>query len=179
MPALAVHCATDGVLGVIAPLALAASAGTALVVDLDPAGPRYPGSGSLAALVADGPRRADLRPARSGVCVLRNGGVSPVDAGAVLAALIDGWPAVVLRSGEHEDVCPTVPLVPLLPGDLIAVAHHRAVYQQIGFNEEAPGPGPVLPTPSRSAVRALCEGKLPLGSRWIRSWRQVWEIPWA
>jgi hypothetical protein len=179
MPALAVHCATDGVLGAIAPLALAASAGTALVVDLDPAGPRYPSNGSLAALVAEGPRLADLRPARRGVCVLRNGGVSLEAASEIAAALIDGWPAVVLRSVEQQHICPTVPLVPLLPGELIAVAHHRAVYQQIGFSEQAPGPGPVLPTPSRGTVRALCEGKLPLRSRWIRGWRRVWEIPWA
>ena len=40
MPALAIWSPEDGVLGAVAPLGLAAAAGTALVVDLDPRGPR-------------------------------------------------------------------------------------------------------------------------------------------
>ena len=52
MPALAIWSPDDGVLGAVAPLALAAAAGTALVVDLDPGGPRYPGEATLGALVA-------------------------------------------------------------------------------------------------------------------------------
>jgi hypothetical protein len=179
MPALAVQCEADGVLGAIAPLALAASVGTALVVDLDLAGPNYPSSGSLARLVSEGPRRSDLVPPRAGVCVLRNGGVDFQAAREVVAALLHGWPHVVLRCRDRVAVCPTVPVVPLIPGRLIATTHHRAVYQQMGWREKAPGPGPVLPTPSRSTVRALCEGQLPFASRWIRSWRPVWGLPWA
>src|SRR4030066_639874 len=53
MPALAIWTPEDGVLGALAPLGLAASAGTALVIDLDPLGPRYPGEPSLADLVRE------------------------------------------------------------------------------------------------------------------------------
>ena len=179
MPVLAVQCEADGVLGAIAPLAMAASVGTALVVDLDEAGPQYPGSGSLAQLVAEGPRRTDLAPGKRGVGVLRNGGVAHEAAGEVVEALIAGWPHVVLRCRKPVVVCPTVPVVPLLPGDLGGPVHGRAVYQQMGWREKAPGPGPVLPTPARATVKALCEGRLPFGSRWVRAWRQVWETPWA
>jgi hypothetical protein len=66
VPALAVWSPEDGILGAVAPLALAAAAGTALVVDLDPGGPRYPGAATLAGLVADGPRRSDLEPDAKG-----------------------------------------------------------------------------------------------------------------
>ena len=47
MPVLSIWSSEGGVLGVVAPLALAASAGTALVIDLDPHGPGYAGTGSL------------------------------------------------------------------------------------------------------------------------------------
>ena len=97
MPALAIWSPEDALLGAVAPLALAAAAGTALVVDLDPQGPRYPGSGSLADLVRDQPRRDDLRPGRAGVAVLRNGGIDPEAAEEVLVALAKDWPAVVFR----------------------------------------------------------------------------------
>ncbi|MCP3995759.1 MAG: hypothetical protein GY722_11930, partial [bacterium] len=90
MATLAIACESDGVLGIVAPLALASSAGTALVVDLDRDGPRYPGIGSLADLVEQGPRLDDLRPARAGVAVLRNGGIDAADAGEVIAALVQG-----------------------------------------------------------------------------------------
>ena len=78
-------------------LALAAAAGTALVVDLDPQGPAYPGNADLAELVAEGPTRRDLEPERSGVAVLRNGGVPEEEAAEVLNALAARWPAVVFR----------------------------------------------------------------------------------
>ena len=120
MPTLAMACETDGVLGIVAPLALAASVNTALVVDLDRHGPRYPGSGSLAELVGQGPRLRDLRPARSGIAVLRNGGIDATDAGEVIGALIKGWPNVVLRLPRLAAglSMPLVPVVPLLPGGM-------------------------------------------------------------
>ena len=152
---------------------------TALVIDVDPGGPRYPGDGSLARLVAEGPRRRDLVPAEKGVCVLRNGGIELEAARNVVEALIEGWPHVVLRCRTRVEVYPTVPVVPLLPGRLLLSAHHRAVYQQMGWKERAPGPGLVLRTPSPTTVKALCEGQLPFGSRWISSWRRVWGMPWA
>ena len=181
MATLATVCESDGVLGIVAPLALAASAGTALVVDLDRRGPRYPGSGSLAELVEVGPRRNDLTPIRSGVAVLRNGGIEAHDAAEVIAALIAGWPNVVLRlpSSATEVSVPLVPVVPLLPGGMTRRCPRPAAYQQMGWHEEAPGPELVIPTPSRTTVRAFLEGRMPAASRWVRAWRRVWGTPWA
>lgn len=70
----------DDLLGAIAPLGLAVAAGTALVVDLDADGPSYPAERTLAQVVAEGPRRAELVPERSGVAVLPNGGVRAFEA---------------------------------------------------------------------------------------------------
>ena len=181
MATLAVRCETGGVLGVVAPLCLAAAAGTALVVDLDVAGPRYPGEGSLADLVDQGPRLADLRPARKGIAVLRNGGIDAADTAEVVAALVSGWPNTVLRlSPEPIGFAGSwVPVVPLLPGGMTRPPDRPAVYQQVGWHEKAPGPGVTLPTPSRSVVGALLEGRMPTHSRWIRRWRRVWEMPWV
>lgn len=181
MATLAVHAADDGALGVVAPLALGAAAGTSLVVDLDEHGPPYPGEGSLASLVKEGPRLADLRPARRGVAVLRNGGVGYEAAAEVVAALVAGWPNVVLRSTRDTtaDDYRVVPVIPLLPNDMTAASSRAAVYQQVGWDEKAPGPAVVLPTPSRRVVAALLAGTVPLRNRWIAAWRQVWELPWV
>lgn len=166
-------------LGALAPLGLGAAAGTALVVDLDPAGPHYPGDGSLAGLVEEGPRRADLSPARSGLAVLRNGGVEPSEAGQVLTALMEGWPAVVLRlpgapSAERE---PDLVVHPLIPGGLFpAIAPVPAIYQDLGFR--IPAPGPRLPVLSRGTAAALLAGTIPARSRWVRAWRAIWEGKW-
>ena len=181
MATLAVMCRNGGVLGVIAPLALAAAAGTALVVDLDAAGPTYPGDNSLADLVDRGPRLAELRPPRKGAAVLRNGGVTAADAAEVVAALISGWPSTVLRlpPGQSEASVPVVPVVPLLPGGMTPDVHRPAVYQQMGWHEKAPGPAVTLPTPPRAAVAALLGGRVPVPCRWMRSWRAVWGLPWV
>ncbi len=176
MPALAVWSPEDGVLGAVAPLGLAAAAGTALVVDLDPSGPPYPGPGSLADLVADGPTRRDLSPARSGVAVLANGGVGPDEAAEVLDALIAGWPAVVMRLPPTHDGEGGVPVVPLVPGNLQAGYGPRAVYQRAGWRVEAPEGALVLPRPRRSTIHGLLNGTAPWpGDRWVRSWRPLWE----
>ncbi len=181
MATLATVCETDGVLGILAPLALAAAAGTALVVDLDPQGPAYPGTGSLAGLVDDGPRLDDLRPRRNGVAVLRNGGIGADAATDVVTALVDGWPNVVLRlpSDAVDISLPLVPVVPLLPGGMTPRCHRAAVYQQLGWREEAPGPGLTMPTPPRAAAGALLEGRVPVRCRWIQAWKEVWSTPWV
>lgn len=181
MATLAVRCDTDGVLGSVAPLALAASIGTALVVDLDADGPCYRGESSLKALVEQGPRLFDLQPARKGVAVLRNGGIDAVAADEVVRALVAGWPNTVLRLPRNESALtvPTVPVVPLLPGGMTRPVRIPAVYQQVGWHEKAPGPVVALPTPSRSVVGALLEGRMPARSRWIAAWRQVWDLPWV
>ena len=180
MPALAVRTAHDALLGAIAPLGLAAAAGTALVVDLDSDGPDYPGSASLAELVDDGPRGSDLKPDQSGVAVLRNGGVAVRDAERVLQALVSGWPAVVLRlpmaddSQERLPGAATLSVVPLYPGLLTPDPGDRPVYQRTSFRVSPPGRGIVLPRLSPGAASRLVRGLHPGPSRWIRSWRAAW-----
>ncbi len=181
MPVLSVWSPQGGVLSVVAPLALAASAGTALVIDLDPHGPDYPGTGSLTRLTAEGPRRSDLSPERRGVAVLRNGGIEPAACDEIIAALCRGWPYVVLRlrsGAERPDGRGVVPVRSLLPGELFAFGPEPAVYQRCGWRIRPDGPGPVLPHPRSSTVQALLEGRAPFADRWVRSWRQVWEAPW-
>lgn len=169
----------DGVLGAVAPLALAVAAGHALVIDLDPEGPAYPGSGSLARLVVDGPRASDLAPTRPGVAVLRNGGIGATEAGEVIKALIDGWPRVVLRLPSHDrpDVAGVVPVMALVPGGLLPV-EGPAVCQRGPWRVEAPPGTVVLPRPRASTIRALLEGRRPGRSRWLRAWRPVWGMRW-
>ena len=176
MPALAIWSPEDGVLGVVAPLALAAAAGTALVVDLDPGGPRYPGSKSLADLVADGPTLQDLEPARRGVGVLANGGVRPEDAGPIVAAVVERWPAVVLRHpATHHDDGEAIPVVPLVPGDVLPDYGPRAIYQRSGWRVPVPEGALVLPRPRRRIVEMLLNGVAPpRGDRWIASWSRLW-----
>jgi hypothetical protein len=181
MATLAVTCESGGALGIVAPLALAAAAGTALVVDLDAQGPPYPGDSSLADLVDRGPRLSDLRPGQQGIAVLRNGGVAVAEAAEVVAALVSGWPNTVLRLPTDRVAvsAAVVPVVPLLPEGMTPRVRRAAVYQQMGWREKAPGPAITLPTPSRAAVAALLGGQLPARSRWLASWRAVWELPWA
>jgi hypothetical protein len=181
MATLAISCDSGGVLGTVAPLALAAASSSVLVVDLDRNGPHYPGGSSLAELVEQSPRLSDLRPSKSGIAVLRNGGIDPSEAGEVVQALVSGWPNVVLRLPRFaaSGSVPIVPVVPLLPGGMTPACDRPAVYQQMGWHEKAPGPAIVLPTPTRASVRALLEARIPLRSRWVRSWRKVWEHTWA
>jgi len=180
MPVLSIWSPEDDVLGAVAPLALAAAAGTALVVDLDPNGPRYPGAGSLADLVIEGPRRDDLAPRRRGVAAIRNGGVDPETARDVLDALATGWPAVVFRlPRDTKGRSGAFPIVPLVPGGLLAGHPDSAVYQRAGWRLDPPGNGPVLPRPRRQTLGMLLTGKVPPpGDRWIRAWRDVWRHPW-
>lgn len=183
MAALAVTTFHDGVLAAVAPLGLAASAGTALLVDLDPAGPDYPGEGSLAALVEYGPRRADLRPVRRGVAVLRNGGIEASEAVEVLAALVDGWPAVVVRRAVGAPSLPglpvpTVPVIPMLPAPLRVVPEGPAVYQPTGLASDPPGPGHVLARLRAGQVAQMLRGMIEQRWRWVRSWAPVWSLNW-
>lgn len=183
MPALSTWTPEDALLGAVAPLALAAAAGTALVVDLDPSGPHYGGDASLADMSRMSPRRSDLEPQRRGVAVLRNGGIDPADCEELVAALIAGWPAVVLRlpssgAGRWRSVG-VVPVRLLLPGDWFREADQPAVYQRSAWSAAVPGPGPVLPRPRRATVGALLAGRRPVADRWLRAWRAVWELRWV
>lgn len=176
MAVLAIRTPEDGLLGALAPLGLAAAAGTALVVDLDPHGPRYPGEGSLAHLVADGPRRSDLTPLRTGLAVLRNGGVEPGPAREVVDALAEGWPVVVMRLPARDRARADVVVHPLVVGGLFPPSP-GAVFQDLGFRVTAPGP--VLPPLSRTTAAALLAGTVPRRSRWVQAWKAIGEPAWA
>jgi hypothetical protein len=177
--ALTVWTHGDGLLSVLGPIGLAAAAGTALVIDLDPKGPSCRGVGSLAALVRSGPRLDDLRPSAAGPALLANGGIEPEAAESVVRALIGGWPVVVLRSPDDRGhFAPVVPVYPLMPGLLASSPDRFCVFQRTGFPAEPGGEGIVLPRPGSGTVQRLLTGSLPVGSKWIRAWRQVWEHPW-
>ena len=180
MPALAIWSPEDDILGVVAPLALGAAAGTALIVDLDEHGPAYPGHMTLASLVADGPTKADLVPQRQGIAVVRNGGVEPEAAEQVLRALVEGWPAVVFRlPSDHIGGDGAIPVLPLIPGHMLGRASGPAIYQRSGWRVRVPEGGVVLPRPSRGTISALLTGRAPHPwDRWIRAWRRVWEQSW-
>jgi hypothetical protein len=181
MPALAIWSPEDEVLGAVAPLALGAAAGTALIVDLDVGGPRYPGDLTLASLVADGPTGKDLSPQRRGIAVVRNGGVNPEEAEQVLRALVDGWPAVVFRlPADHTGGDGAIPVLPLIPGSMMDRSAGPAIYQRSGWRVRIPEGGIALPRPGRGTVSALLTGRAPHpGDRWIRAWRRVWEQSWV
>lgn len=175
---LGVRVFGDELLSALAPLGLALAAGSALVIDLDPDGPAYPGDRSLADLVVDGPRRSELRPDRSGVAVIRNGGADPVRAVEHVYLLADGWPTVVVRVGDEAVPFPVVPVRPVWPGFLAPAGHRAAVWQRLPGGPDPSGPGPVLPPPGRATVSALLDGRRPSRSRWLRAWGGVWELPW-
>ncbi|MCJ7726645.1 MAG: hypothetical protein MUP76_09705 [Acidimicrobiia bacterium] len=184
MPALAVWTPEDGLLGALAPLGLAlASPGPTLVIDLDEGGPRYPGEASLADLVADGPRSGDLRPGRTGVAVLRNGGIGATAASEVVTALMEGWTRVVLRLPPRRRVVVPVPVVPvrlLVPGAWFEAWDGPVVLQTTPASGRPTGRGIRLPVPSRTTVAALLRGEAPVpGDRWVGAWRRVWEAPWG
>ena len=176
---LAIRTEIDSVLSVVAPLGLAAAAERpALLIDLDPEGPSYPGPRSLADLAEEGPTRAELEP--SGIAVLRNGGITYEDSQLLVARLVSVWPSVTLRlgSGDDPDV-PLVPVVPLLPGVLAPLGGRAAVWQRTSAGQVAPGPGPVLPLLSRARLTTLLEARtLPRG-RWVAAWKAVWRLPWG
>lgn len=180
MPALALWTPGDGLLGALAPLGAALAAPPALVIDLDPGGPQYPGERSLADLAADDPTAQDLEP-RPGVAVLRNGGVAPSAAAEVIGALLERWERIVLRlppRPEPQTEFPVVPVRLLVPGWLGGPAD-PAVWQATPEWTQLPGPGVRLPVPDRSTVRALLAGRRPGRSRWVDAWRSVWKARWV
>lgn len=168
----------DELLSTLSPIGLALAAGSALVVDLDGDGPPYPSERTLVEVVEEGPRLSDMSPDRSGVAVLRNGGADPATAVETVGNLARSWPAVVARVGAEPVPFPVIPVRLLWPGFLAPEGERPAVWQMVPGGSEPPGPGPLLPPPGRSTVNALLAGRRPVRSRWVRAWRQVWELPW-
>jgi hypothetical protein len=180
VPALALWTPEDGLLGALAPLGAALAVPSALVIDLDPHGPPYPGERSLADLVADDPTEDELVP-RPGVAVLRNGGVRPAQAAEIVSALIERWPRVVLRLAPWSVPDGDVPVVPvrLLTGGWFQGPARPGVWQATADWVPMPADGVRLPVPEVSTVRALLAGRMPGRSRWISAWGSVWGARWV
>lgn len=180
MPALALWTPEDGLLGALAPLGAALAAPPALVVDLDPEGPPYPGDRSLADLVEDEPRADELAP-RPGVAVLRNGGVNPSAAAEVVSGLLERWERVVLRLPTRPAPQSSMDAIAvrLLVGGWYAGPAEPGVWQATPEWTQLPAPGVRLPVPDRGTIRALLSGRRPVASRWVKAWRSVWRLGWA
>ena len=168
----------DPVLSMVAPIGLAASVGTGLVVDLAMSGAR---SGrTLADLAREGPALSELSPGKTGVAYLPGGDVELEAAIELIERFSFHWPAVVVRVPGPGLPFATVPVIPLFPGRLSPVAvPARGVWQPVMGGARAPGPGPVLPRLGARTIRRLLAGQLPRKSRWVAAWRPVWEMPWA
>lgn len=177
MAVLRIWTVHDGLLACVAPLGLAASVETALVIDMDPQGPAYPGPASLADLVERGPRLADLQPQRSGLAVLRNGGISEGHE-EVVEALCAGWPHVVLRQPRSAFAEAEVPVIPALSGPLSHSFDQPHVAQRTGLGQASENAIVTLPRLSRSNLAGLLSGTIRPRSRWVRAWKPVWEMPW-
>lgn len=175
---LAVRSADDAVLHHIAPIGLAASRPTALVVDLDTERPSYPAGLTLARLLENGPRRTDLLPPRRGVAVVGNGGVGPEEAADLVEALSRGWPAVVVRAGVDPLPYPVVPVVGLLRGALAPTPKGPAAFQAVSRFDRLPGPGLLLPPVRRAQIDAMVAGRVEPRWRWVRAWGRAWGMPW-
>ncbi len=176
MSVVALWSPHDHLLSVIAPIGLAVTRRSALVIDLDPGGPPFPGAFTLADLVRDGPTDEQLSPSDRSIAVLANGGVSVADAAEVVEALVARWPNVVLRCSPALPA-PTaaVSLVPLLPAPFGSQPTPRTVYQRTGFHTEAPKESLVLPRPRRSTIEALMGlRRMPKHSAWLKQLARVW-----
>lgn len=176
MPVIATWSPLDAALDAVVPLGLAVAARTCLVIDLDPDGPAMGTGPSLADLVRDGAERRHLEPQGRGPAFLSNGGVEAADAVDVVAAVVDRWPAVVLRC-PAKDARPdgAVALLPLLPEPFLRVASPPAAYQRCGFSPTATPPGLVLPRPRRRTLEALLGGRRPPRvDPWIRAVGRLW-----
>lgn len=166
----------DPVLSTVAPVGLAASVGTALVVDLVGTGKGR----TLADLVEDGPRLGELSPARRGIAWLAGGRVGEEAALEIIGQLAARWPAVVVRVPGPRASLASVPVTPLFPGRLAPLPDAAiGVWQPVAGGSDPPGPGPILPRLGARLVRSLLAGQLPRRSRWLSAWRPIWEMPWA
>lgn len=167
----------DPILSTVAPIGMAAAVGTALIVDLVST---ERGARTLADLVVEGPTLDELSPGRRGIALLPGGKVDLDQGVELIDRLGDHWPAVVVRTSGSGLQFPSVPVIPLFPGRLSIVQVPPAgVWQPVSGGSEPPGPGPVLPRLRSGLVRRMLAGQLPHRSRWIDSWRRIWEMPWA
>ncbi len=166
----------DPTLSFLGAVGLAASVRTALVVDLTGG---LKTSRTLADLADGGPSLVELGPGRAGVALVSGGGLGDEQSQGLVEVLAARWPAVVVRCQAGGWHGPTVPLRAILPGALLEVEGHPAVWQPWGPRAKPPGPGPILPRLGLGLTRQLLSGRLPARSRWIKAWTEVWGMPWA
>lgn len=177
--ALAISSPSDALLDHLAPIGLAASAGTALVVDTRLDRPGYGAELTIGDLVRDGLRRVDLAPTRPGVAVLGAADVPDDEVYRLVCDLAEGWPAVVLRTVATTAPFPSVVVRPL--HGIWPVSDGPAVYQRLGRLGPATKDvdGLVLPPLRRGQVSAMLAGRIERRWRWVRAWSEVWECPWV
>ncbi len=162
----------------MAPLGLAASVGTALVVDCDAQAPTYPGR-NVAELADLGLRRVDLLPARRGVAVLGNGGLDLDSVMDIVGHLRRGWPSIVLRAGVFDPPgVPVIPAIVLLPDPLTPKVDGPCLAQRIGRSSGSIDGGIMLPPLSRSQLVAMMSSRINPRWRWVKAFRRVWDLPW-
>lgn len=178
MSVVALWSPSDLLLSVLAPIGLASTRTSALVIDLDPEGPRYESPYTLADLVRDGAMKDQLDPVRRAVAVLPNGGVGIEDASEMVGALVERWPHVVLRCDPASKPPESaVALLPLLPKPFMAQPARRVVFQNLGFAAQAPKGALVLPRPRRATVDALMGLKaMPTKSPWLKQLARIWSV---
>lgn len=153
---------SDRLLAVLAPLALAASRGTALIVDRWPDAGWPFAVGDLGQLAADGPTAEQLEPRRTGVAIL-GGPADDARVDRLLDALAGHWPAVVVRA-DPWTTGSAVSVEPALPwGTTGDVSVSTAL---------ASG---VIPKPSQRLIRHILRGRLDDRWRWFQHWRPLWE----
>jgi hypothetical protein len=168
----------DAVLAWVGPIGLALAAGTSLIVDVRP--DFRSRSGTLADLMAEGPRLNDLSPGRRGVAHIAAGAMESNDLYGAIDMLAGRWPSVVIRSdGGRLWQGPTVPYRPVLPGMLMERLPSPSAWQPASGAGIRTLPGPVLPRLGRRSVIAMLEGRLPVARRWVRAWQPIWDMPWA
>lgn len=165
---------SDRVLHHIAPLGLAASVGTCLVVDLDPHAPAL-AARTLRQLLDDGPASTDLT-VSPGVSVLGNGGVDYDEAADLIEHLTAVWGRIVLRSCRGSHPYPTLRVEPLLPRPLTPESADVVQAMQRGQRAED---AILLPRIRRHQIRLMLDGRLEPRWRWTRTWRDAWGRSWG
>ncbi len=174
---LGIRSEHDLLLHHIAPIGLAASRETALLVDLDAASPAYPGRLTISDLLNDGVRRSDLGPMGRGVAVLNHGGADHTESLHLIGALSSGWPAIVVRAGADSIPYPVVHAVPEFPadwGDGPEAHVLQPVTRWSGGRSEVIR----LPPLRRAQVTAMLAGRVRRRWKWVRAWSAVWELAW-
>lgn len=166
----------DPVLNWVGAAGLAHSVRTALIVDLVGAATTR----TLADIVADGPKLAEISPGRTGVARISAGMTDLETVRSAAQALATNWPAVVVALDRDDWDGALVPYRGIYPGVLAGSSGTVAVWQPVSRARPTSRlPGPVLPPLAARGVRAMLSGRRPRARRWIGAWGHVWDMPWG